>query len=171
MRGISLLGGDLPVPEGGGGVLVEVGELDGCAYMCEQNSRGQYFTYDQSTNLCYLKSERGRLVNRTEYERYTSGSPIAGGCVYGPDDLAFPRRNWLLGGRDGIPALLPDYDTDYVYKYDDVLDADLLGSRRPPIIIINNNYGDVRRQSVREILAQAANRNPYLQTVLRGMYK
>ena len=80
MRGIRLLGGDLPAPEGGGGVLVDIGELDGCAYLLEQNSRGQYFSYDPESNLCYLKAERGRLVNDTESSRYTSGSQLIGGC-------------------------------------------------------------------------------------------
>ena len=58
--------------------------------------------------------------------------------------------------------------TDYGYKYDDVLDSDLAAVNRP-IITINNNYG--RRQTVREILEQAAEKNPYLRSVLRGMYK
>ena len=58
--------------------------------------------------------------------------------------------------------------TDYGYKYDDFLDSDLAAVNRP-IITINNNYG--RRQTVREILEQAAEKNPYLRVVLRGMYK
>ena len=58
--------------------------------------------------------------------------------------------------------------TDYGYKYDDVLDSDLAGVNRP-IITINNNYG--RRQTVREILEQAAEKNPYPRAVLRGMYR
>ena len=168
MRGIRLLGGDLPAPEGGGGVLVDIGELDGCAYLTEQNSRGQYFSYDPESNLCYVKSERGRLVNDTESSRYTSGSPLIDGCEYGPEDIGYPGRGGWLRGRGGITSLYPDYGTDYGYNYDDVLDSDLTGVNRP-IIIINNNYG--RRQTVREILAQAAEKNPYLRVVLRGMYK
>ena len=176
LRGIRLRGGDLPSEEGGGGVSVDKGELDGCAFLCEQNSRGQYYTYDKQSNLCYLKYERGQLVNVTESSRFTSGSTLAGGCAYDASVLRFDqgRRNWAGAVRGFSRRIYPDnyYDDDYDYdgyNYDNVLDTDVLSSRRP-IIIINNNYSG-RKQTVREILALAAADNPYLRRALGGFFK
>ena len=39
LRGIRIRGGDLSRADGGGGVIVDKGDLDGCAYLCEENSR------------------------------------------------------------------------------------------------------------------------------------
>ena len=162
MRGIRLLGGDLPELDGGGGVLVPVGELDGCAFLTEENSLGQYYSYDPDTNLCYVKAERGRLVNDSKSSQYTSGSPLLGGCDYSAEDIGYPARGGIL------QSLFPDYDPDYNYNFDPILDPEDIGSSRP-IIIINVNHR--RRQTVRDILAQAAAENPYLRAVLTGMYR
>ena len=44
--------------ESGGGVEVEKGDLDGCALLCEEKIRCGWFSYDKSSNLCYLKFAR-----------------------------------------------------------------------------------------------------------------
>ena len=43
-------GGDMSEEEGGGGVDVEKGDLDGCAYIYEENIRCGCFTYDKESN-------------------------------------------------------------------------------------------------------------------------
>jgi len=81
LRGIEIQGGDLPRAEGGDGVTVDRGDLDGCAFICEENSRCKWYTYDKQSNLCYLKYARGYLVNATDSSRVISGSTETGGCV------------------------------------------------------------------------------------------
>ena len=67
--------------EGGGGVDVEKGDLDGCAYICEENIRCGWFTYDKESNRCYLKFARGYFRNVTGTRQVISGSTQSGGCV------------------------------------------------------------------------------------------
>ena len=68
--------------EGGGGVNVEKGDQDGCAYICEERDiRCRWYTYDKETNLCYLKYARGYFRNVTETRKVVSGSTKSGGCI------------------------------------------------------------------------------------------
>eukprot|EP00090_Calanus_glacialis_P036395 TRINITY_DN62152_c0_g1_i1.p1 TRINITY_DN62152_c0_g1~~TRINITY_DN62152_c0_g1_i1.p1 ORF type:complete len:622 (+),score=103.65 TRINITY_DN62152_c0_g1_i1:196-1866(+) len=67
--------------EGGEGVSVEKGDLDGCAYVCEEKIRCGWYSYDKGSNLCYLKFARGYFRNVTGTKNVISGSTQSGGCV------------------------------------------------------------------------------------------
>ena len=64
--------------EGGGGVDVEKGDVDGCAYICEETIGCGWYTYDKESNRCYLKHARGYF---REVTSLVSGSTQSGGCV------------------------------------------------------------------------------------------
>ena len=49
---------------------------------CEDNPGCTWFTYDSKTELCYLKSGRGYLRNRTD--GFTSGATFRDGCNQDP---------------------------------------------------------------------------------------
>ena len=49
---------------------------------CEDNPGCSWFTYDSQTELCYLKSGRGYLRNRTD--GFTSGATFRDGCNQDP---------------------------------------------------------------------------------------
>ena len=84
LRGVEIEGGDLTASEGGGGVDVERGQLDGCAYICEENSLCGWYTYDKSANKCFLKGSRGFLSNKTDTANIVSGATAADGCNFNP---------------------------------------------------------------------------------------
>jgi len=84
LRGVEIEGGDLSAADGGGGVNVDRGQLDGCAYICEENSLCGWYTYDKSSNLCYLKGSRGFLSNKTQTATIISGSTQSSGCTFNP---------------------------------------------------------------------------------------
>ena len=84
LRGVEIDGGDLTVAEGGGGVNVDRGQLDGCAYICEENSLCGWYTYDKTSNQCFLKGTRGFLSNKTQTATIISGSTQSGGCTFNP---------------------------------------------------------------------------------------
>ena len=63
-------------------MTVDRGDLDGCAFICEENSLCKWYTYDKQSNLCYLKYARGYLVNSTDSNPVISGSTQSDGCVY-----------------------------------------------------------------------------------------
>ena len=91
LRGVEIDGGDLTVAEGGGGVNVERGQLDGCAFICEDNSLCGWYTYDKSSNQCFLKGTRGFLSNKTQTATIISGSTQSGGCVFNPREEGLPN--------------------------------------------------------------------------------
>ena len=82
IRGKEILGGDLPEGEGGGGVVVDKGDLDGCAALCEDNRQCRWYTYQKKENVCYLKHAGGYVVNGTDPSQVISGSTMADGCEY-----------------------------------------------------------------------------------------
>ena len=98
LRGVEIDGGDLTAAEGGGGVDVERGQLDGCAYICEENSLCGWYTYDKTANKCYLKGTRGYLSNKTDTANIVSGATAEDGCTFNPREEGLPAR------ADGRPA-------------------------------------------------------------------
>jgi len=92
LRGVEIDGGDLTSAEGGGGVNVERGQIDGCAFICEENSQCGWYTYDKSSNQCFLKGTRGFLSNGTQTGTIISGSTQSGGCVFNPREEGQPNR-------------------------------------------------------------------------------
>ena len=80
LRGVRIEGGDLSPAEGGGGVHVNVGQLDGCAFSCEENVLCGWFTYDRRINKCYLKEKGGYFTNDTQTVSLISGSTKPSGC-------------------------------------------------------------------------------------------
>ena len=92
LRGVEIEGGDLSAAEGGGGVDVERGQLDGCAYICEENSQCGWYTYDKSSNKCFLKGTRGYLSNGTQTATIISGSTQSGGCTFNPREEDAAKR-------------------------------------------------------------------------------
>ena len=58
---------------------VDKGDLDGCSFLCEENSQCKWYTYDNENNQCYLKSSRGQLVKLADGRRYSSGSILDDG--------------------------------------------------------------------------------------------
>ena len=83
-------GGDLTAAEGGGGVDVEGGQLDGCAYICEENSLCGWYTYDKGANKCFLKGTRGFLSNKTDTANIISGATSEDGCTFNPREEGLP---------------------------------------------------------------------------------
>ena len=81
LQGMDIIGGDMEEEEGGGGVNVEKGDLDGCAFRCEEKIRCGWYSYDKGSNLCYLKFARGYFRNVTGTKDIISGSTQSGGCV------------------------------------------------------------------------------------------
>ena len=81
LQGLDIIGGDMSKEEGGEGVSVEKGDLDGCAYVCEEKIRCGWYSYDKGSNLCYLKFARGYFRNVTGTKNVISGSTQSGGCV------------------------------------------------------------------------------------------
>ena len=55
-------------------------------FSCDLNPFCKWFTYDAETALCYMKDQRGYLVNktRTEGKRFTSGATFRDGCAPDP---------------------------------------------------------------------------------------
>jgi len=76
------VGGDLPAILGGGGVELDRDTADECFNRCEENPRCQWYTYDEREDLCYLKSGRGYLRNRTD--GFISGATFRDGCNQDP---------------------------------------------------------------------------------------
>ena len=84
LRGVEIQGGDLTTEEGGGGVHIEKGELDGCAFLCEENVLCGWYTYDKRIHKCFLKGERGIFTNSSQTSSLVSGSTQSGGCIITP---------------------------------------------------------------------------------------
>jgi len=76
------VGGDLPAILGGGGIELDRDTADECFNRCEENPRCQWYTYDEREDLCYLKSGRGYLRNRTD--GFISGATFRDGCNQDP---------------------------------------------------------------------------------------
>merc|ERR1719483_911151 len=85
LENTEIVGGDLPVAVGGGGIKLDRSVSDECFNRREDNPGCTWFTYDSKTELCYLKSGRGYLRNRTD--GFTSGATFRDGCNQDP---AFP---------------------------------------------------------------------------------
>ena len=93
-----LVGGDLPLHAGGGGVAVDPPEPVTCQTRCRDNPLCLWFTFEAESKLCFMKSSRGFLRRRSEViitrttHRYrafqsvagvtfTSGATFEDGCV------------------------------------------------------------------------------------------
>lgn len=76
------VGGDLPTIVGGGGIRLDRDDADECFNRCEENPRCEWYTYDTREDLCYLKSGRGYLRNRTD--GFVSGATFRDGCNEDP---------------------------------------------------------------------------------------
>ena len=116
LRGVDIEGGDLSPAEGGGGVLVERGQLDGCAFACEENNLCGWYTYDKRSNKCYLKGTRGYLNNGTQTATIISGSTQSAGCVFTQREKAFrgTSRGQPETPRQGVAFNYDNYyDNDY----------------------------------------------------------
>jgi len=77
-----LVGGDLPAILGGGGISVERDTAEECYRRCDDNPACRWYTWDNREDLCYLKSGRGYLRNRTD--EFTSGATFRDGCNRDP---------------------------------------------------------------------------------------
>jgi len=97
------VGGDLPAIVGGGGIRLDRDDADECFNRCDENPRCEWYTYDTREDLCYLKSGRGYLRNRTD--GFVSGATFRDGCnedpfcdkpynFYGHQCLLFSNDYW-----------------------------------------------------------------------------
>ena len=88
-----IVGGDLPLEAGGGGLLVDQPEAEAgdCLARCRDNPLCLWFTFEAHSNLCFLKSTRGFLRRRSAVTLdnrqggggglFTSGATFEDGCV------------------------------------------------------------------------------------------
>jgi len=79
---VEWVGGDLPVIVGGGGIKIDRNTADECFNRCEDNPECKWYTYDTKKDLCYLKSGRGYMRNRTD--GFVSGATFRDGCNEDP---------------------------------------------------------------------------------------
>jgi len=79
---VEWVGGDLPAIVGGGGIKLDRNTADECFNRCEDNPGCKWYTYDSKQDLCYLKSERGYMRNRTD--GFISGATFRDGCNKDP---------------------------------------------------------------------------------------
>jgi len=77
-----IVGGDIPVSLGGGGITVDGNTPESCNIRCDNNPACYWFTFDTSENLCYLKSDRPLTRNRTD--GFVSGATFRDGCTPDP---------------------------------------------------------------------------------------
>ena len=61
-----LVGGDLPLQAGGGGVEVDPPQAESCMARCEANPLCLWFTFHTESKLCFLKSSREFLRRRSK---------------------------------------------------------------------------------------------------------
>jgi len=79
---VEWVGGDLPAILGGGGIKIDRDTADECFNRCDENPECKWYTYDTKEDLCYLKSGRGYLRNRTD--GFISGATFRDGCNEDP---------------------------------------------------------------------------------------
>jgi len=107
-----LVGGDIPAILGGGGISLDRDTADECFRRCDDNPACRWYTWDNRENLCYLKSGRGFLRNRTD--DFTSGATFRDGCnrdpycvspysTYRYQCLFFSKQGGL--GQEWLPSL------------------------------------------------------------------
>jgi len=107
-----LVGGDIPAILGGGGISLDRDTADECFRRCDDNPACRWYTWDNRENLCYLKSGRGFLRNRTD--DFTSGATFRDGCnrdpycvspysTYRYQCLFFSQQGGL--GQEWLPSL------------------------------------------------------------------
>jgi len=104
-----LVGGDLPVIVGGGGISLDRDTADECFNRCEENPRCTWYTYDTREDLCYLKAGRGYIRNRTD--GFVSGATFRDGCNEDPycdRPYSFYGHQCLLFSSDYWDASLAD---------------------------------------------------------------
>merc|ERR1712117_286245 len=95
------VGGDLPAIVGGGGVRLDRDDADECFNRCDENPRCTWYTFDTREDLCYLKSGRGYLRNRTD--GFVSGATFRDGCNEDPycdSPYSFYGHQCLLFSHD-----------------------------------------------------------------------
>ena len=89
-----IVGGDLPLEAGGGGLLIDQPEAEAgdCLTKCRDNPLCLWFTFEAQSKLCFLKSTRGFLRRRSVVSiinsqalhgggLFTSGATFEDGCV------------------------------------------------------------------------------------------
>ena len=77
-----IVGGDLPLEAGGGGLLLDQPEAEAadCQARCGANPLCLWFTFEAQSKLCFLKATRGFLRRRSG-GLFTSGATFEDGCV------------------------------------------------------------------------------------------
>eukprot|EP00090_Calanus_glacialis_P014339 TRINITY_DN2312_c0_g1_i2.p1 TRINITY_DN2312_c0_g1~~TRINITY_DN2312_c0_g1_i2.p1 ORF type:complete len:330 (-),score=69.34 TRINITY_DN2312_c0_g1_i2:58-1047(-) len=79
---VEWVGGDLPAIVGGGGIKIDRNTANECFSRCDENPGCKWYTYDTKKELCYLKSGRGYMRNRTD--GFISGATFRDGCNEDP---------------------------------------------------------------------------------------
>merc|ERR1740129_117102 len=101
---IEILGGDLPVDQGGQGFFAE--RDDDCAKSCEDNARCQFWTFSNRERQCFLKLDRPTIrVPTADRGRFISGSTRDDGCEITPPCLP-PKK--IIDGQCQLPEIEPE---------------------------------------------------------------
>jgi len=101
---IEILGGDLPVDQGGQGFFSE--RDDDCAKSCEDNARCQFWTFSNRERQCFLKLDRPTIrVPTADRGTFISGSTRDDGCEIKPPCLP-PKK--IIDGQCQLPEIEPE---------------------------------------------------------------
>jgi len=99
LEDIEILGGDLPINQGGQGVFAD--RDDDCAKSCEDNGKCFFWSYSVRERRCFLKLERPKLRQPNDRGTFISGSTRDDGCDLLEAPCLPPKK--IINGQCQLP--------------------------------------------------------------------